>query len=139
MKYISLTICLCILYSCYQSKKSNVTDGLWRIRKVEVLKNNELKKVIDTGYQYWNFNKKSMIEIFDTHKIQNVLHIKIADRSIKSYNNQGDLQDEFFVHEINDNSLSLSSCKKLDNQEYNIVYYLNKVRDTTAETIKEAF
>lgn len=99
------------------------------MRKVEIRQNNELKKLIDTGSQYWSFKNPSLIEIFDTHRIQNVLHIRIGNTSIKSYDNHGALQDEFLIKKINDNNVALFSKKKVEDAEYHIIYYLDKVKD----------
>jgi hypothetical protein len=136
MRY-SLTAFICILFiGC---NRSNEFSGLWKIRKVEILKNNELNKVIDTGEQYWCFRRKAVIEIFDKHKMQNTLHVKIGDSSIKSFDAAGHLQDEFIIHKVDDSNLALASSKKLDDDNYNVIYYLDKVKDTSAREIKNGF
>lgn len=135
MKHIFLSATLALIGSCNQVVHHNMIDNLWKIRKVEILKNSELKKVIDTGYQFWSFKKKSTIEIFDAGKIQNVLHVRIGNSIIRSYDVKGDLQDVFVISEIGDDNLALSSKKKLDDAEYNIVYYLDKVKDSTSGKI----
>lgn len=139
MKLISLTACLFLMvFSCNQTSSSALAHSLWKMRKVEILKNNELKKVIDTGSQYWNFKTASLIEIFDTHRIQNILHIRISNKSIRSYDNSGALQDEFMIRHLTDDTVALFSKKKTDDAEYNVIYYLDKVKDASAEEIKYA-
>jgi hypothetical protein len=140
MKFIALTACLCTaLFSCRQANNTDLTKSLWKIRKVEIWKDNEVAKVIDTGSQFWSFEKKSMIEIFDKHRVQNVLHIKMSTGSIRSYDTSGSLQDEFFIQQLDKECLALSSRKKIMQSAYNIIYYLDRVRDTTAGEIKATF
>jgi hypothetical protein len=140
MKLSSLTawLCLALFFACHQNKVSDFNNGLWKIRKIEILKDHQLKKVIDTGYQLWSF-KKSLIKIFNLYKLQNTLHVRIDSSSIKSYNTSGALQDEFLIQKLNGNGLALLSKKKILDAEYYIVYYLDKVRDTTAEELERAF
>jgi hypothetical protein len=140
MKSISLTACMIIIvFSCSQAGNSDLTGHLWKIHRVEILKNNELKKVIDTGYQYWSFKNTSLIEIWNTEKIQKVLHFKMSKGSIKTYDTSGALQDEFFIERMGQDNMALSAHKKIEDAEYNIVYYLDKVKDTTAEDIKQGY
>jgi hypothetical protein len=106
------------------------------MRKVEILKNNQLTKVIDTGSQYWSFKKPSLIEIFDMHRIQNILHISIGHKSIRSYDNNGALQDEYTIKTINDDNIALFTKKKVEDAEYNVIYYLDKVKDIPREDVK---
>jgi len=137
MKHILLSAALVLVGSCSQTAHHNMIDSLWKIRKVEILKNRELKKVIDTGFQYWSFRKKSTIEIFDASKIQNILHVRIGNSTIRSYNVKGDLQDEFVICEIGDDNLALSSKKKMENAEYNVIYYLDKVKDSATDKMQQ--
>jgi hypothetical protein len=127
-----ITACMiAVLFSCGSDVNSGFANGLWKIRKVQILKNKELKKTIDTGFQYWSFQKRSTIEIFDAHKIHNVLHVKIGNSTIRSYDVKGNLQDEFVIQEISNNNMALSSKKTVDDSEYNIIYFLDKVKDTS--------
>lgn len=128
-----------MVFSCNQTSSSALANSLWRMRKVEILKNNELQKVIDTGSQYWNFKTASLIEIFDSHRIQNILHIHIGNKSIRSYDNSGTLQDEFMIKKIADDTVALSSKKKTEDAEYNVIYYLDKVKDHSTPEIKQAY
>jgi hypothetical protein len=133
-KRFSITTCMIlVLCSCGSNVNTGLANGLWKIRKVQILKDSELKKTIDTGYQYWNFQKRSTIEIFDAQKIHNVLHIKIGNSTIRSYDVKGNLQDEFVIEEIDNNNMALSSKKKVDDSEYNIIYFLDKVKDTSSK------
>ena len=137
---ISLAACVFLfVFSCHQTSEQGLANCLWKMRRVEILKDNELKKVIDTGSQYWSFKKPSLIEIFDTHRIQNILHISIGNKSIRSYDNMGALQDEFLIKQINDNNVALFSKKKVEDAVYNIIYYLDKVKDSDANEIRNAY
>jgi hypothetical protein len=106
---------------------------------VEIRKDNEVKKIIDTGSQFWSFKKRSLIEIFDMHRIQNILHIKMGSASIRSFDNRGSLQDEFIINKMDDNCIALHSTKTVEDAKYDIIYYLDKVKDSTAEEIKNAY
>jgi hypothetical protein len=141
MKSIFLTagIVIISIFSCHQTASPALINSLWKIRKVEILKNNQLKKTIDTGYQYWSFKKKSMIEIFNTGKIQNVLHVQIGNSSIRSYDVKGKLQEEFVIEEMGDDNMALSSKKKVENAEYNVIYYLDKVKDTAEDKLMQHY
>lgn len=140
MKIISLAACLLfICFSCRRSIKTDLMNGLWKIRKVEIWKDNEVEKIIDTGNQFWSFGNSSQIEIFDTHKIQNILHVKMGAGSIRSYDSGGALKDEFIIQQLNEGIFALSSKQKVLDDEYNIIYYLCKVKDSTAEEIQRAF
>jgi hypothetical protein len=136
---ISLSACFVILsmFSCHQTASPAFVNSLWKIRKVEILKNNQLKKTIDTGYQYWSFKKKSTIEIFNTNKIQNVLRVKIGNSTIRSYDVKGNIQDEFVIKEMDDDNMALSSKKKVDDGEYNVIYYLDNVKDSAEDKLKQ--
>ena len=129
-----ITLCL---FACRSTVDPQTMDGLWKIRKVEVFKNNQLKKVIDTGQQYWHIAGKKNIEIFDTQQVHNVLRIKVDKNKIKSFNDSGQLQDDFVVERHNANSLSLSSHKKMQQDQYNIVYHLDKVPDADADDLRQ--
>src|SRR5687768_15402754 len=99
MRIYPLTACiLMLLLSCQRTDDD--FSGLWKIRKVEILKNNELKKVIDTGYQYWNFGRRSVIEIFERQKVQNTLHVKIGLKTIKIFKLNGQLENEFVISKV---------------------------------------
>ena len=127
MKPIALTVCLCTLISCGQTNKQLLT-GFWKIRKVEVLKDDQLQKTIDVGCQYWRFINRNSISIFDTLRVQNVLTVKIGSSSIKSFDNATDrLKDEFVIRELDAKKLLLCSHHTLDAYDYNALYYLERV------------
>lgn len=130
MKFLYAITILTLLFSCGQRDEF---AGLWKIRKVEIHKNNELKKVIDTGFQYWNFKKRSTISIFDKHKVQNTLRIRIRPGVITSLSATGEVQEEFLIQELKRNSLALSSKKRVDEDDYDVFYYFDRVRDTVEE------
>lgn len=112
--------------------------GLWKVERVEILENSELRKTIYSDAQYWSINGR--IEIFDTSKLQNTLHIKLHPKSISSFDpGTGFIRDEFMIEKLNPRHLELCSRKKIDQAEYSIFYYLNKVDDSTAIEIKDTF
>lgn len=132
MKPIALTFCIFILCACH--KQTVHLSGLWKIRKVEVLRNNQVQKILDSGCQYWNFTDVSCIKIFDTTKIQNTLSISIGRNSIKSYDTTtGSLKDEFRIEEANAKNLMLSSEQQIKNAVYHVNYYLDRVEGTHPE------
>jgi hypothetical protein len=135
MRIYPLTACiLMLLCSC---NRRDDFSGLWKIRKVEILKNNELKKVIDTGYQYWSFARRTVIEIFDRQKVQKVLHVQIGHATIRSYKPNGQVDDEFLVRKLSRERLALTSHQHVRDDKYNIIYYLDRVRDTSVSDIKK--
>ena len=106
--------------------------------KVEIMQDAELKKTIYSDYQYWSINGR--IEIFDTSRLQNTLHIKMNKKSFNSIDpGTGFIRDEFVIEKINPRHLELCSRKKIDQAEYSIFYYLDKVDDSSAKEIKESF
>lgn len=109
--------------------------GTWKMRRVEIRKDHELQKVIDTGYQLWSFKKPSLLEISDANKIQNILHVKLGRSSIRSYDSKGVLQDEFQVMELAGDCCSLTSKKTLNDIQYDVVYYLDKIADTATKVL----
>jgi hypothetical protein len=137
MRIYPLTACiLMLLCSCH---RRDDFSGLWKIRKVEILKNDELKKVIDTGYQYWSFARRTVIEIFDRNKVQNTLHVQIGINTIKSYRVNGQLDEEFLIRKVSRGRLALTSQQNVKEDKYNIIYYLDRIRDTSANDIKKWF
>jgi hypothetical protein len=128
-----------IVFSCTQPANSSLINKLWKIRKVEILRNNKLEKVIDTGYQYWSFKTTSIIEILNPQRVQNVLHVKMSGSSMRTYDTSGTFQDEFTIQKIDEDNMALSAHKKIEDAEYSIVYYLDQVKDTTAEDIKGGY
>lgn len=126
------TIIVCIVSLIIACKKNNTTipSGIWKLQKIEVLQNNELKKIIEAGYQYWKFYKADSIEIFIDELVQKCLKIKVGNDSFRSIDRgTGDIVDEFFIDKLNQQELELSSRKKLDQLEYTVVYYLEKMTE----------
>jgi hypothetical protein len=135
MRIYPLTACiLMLLGSCHGRDEFS---GLWKIRKVEIFRNNELKKVIDTGYQCWSFARRTVIEILDRDKVQNTLHVQIDLNTIKSYKPNGQLEDEFLIRKVSRGRLALTSHQQVEDDKYNIIYYLDRVKDTSVSDIKK--
>lgn len=125
-------LCSSILFfsSCSMNNK-NIPAGIWKLEKIEILRNNELKKIIDTGYQYWKFYNSDSIEISNTQQVQKCLRIKAGRDSFRSIDNaSGNMIDEFFIEKHNKHELEIYSKNKLDKVDYTVVYYLEKVIDT---------
>lgn len=134
MRRISLTACIAaIMCSCNQNAHPELMNGLWKIRKVEILKDHELKIVIDTAYQLWSFKRPSIIEIIDKGRTKNILHIKMDSSSIRSYDKNGKLKEEFMIRSINNGNVTLASKQKVEDEEYHIIYYLDRVKDGPPE------
>jgi hypothetical protein len=126
--------------ACHHGGESPLMSGLWKIRKVEVLKNNTLQKVIDTGCQYWSFAHRCNLRIFDTHRLQNNLHICFKKNTFQSFDSTtGELKDIFQIQELAAGNLALSSHKKMMEDDYHIIYYLDKVADTLEGSIQNAY
>jgi hypothetical protein len=105
-----------------------VPEGLWKLDKIEVLRNNELKKIIDTGQQYWKFYKADSLEISDAAHVQKSLRIKAGKDSFMSLDHQsGNAVDEFVIDKLNKQELELSSRKTIENDDYTVVYYLERI------------
>jgi len=137
--YIILCEALFLLAAC-KVNNHHLPAGLWRLEKIEVLKNNELKKIIDTGYQYWKFYKTDSIEISNEKEIQKCLRIKAGNDSFRSIDGgTGDTIDEFFIEKLNKHELELSSKKKLDQIDYKVVYYLQKMTGAAETEVKKSF
>jgi len=106
----------------------SIPAGLWKLEKIEVLQNNELKKIIEAGYQYWKFYKTDSIEIFNDKQVQKCLKIKAGNDSFSSIDGgTGNVIDEFVIEKFNKNELELSSKKKVEWGDYTVVYYLEKI------------
>lgn len=136
--YLLIAGSLFFLVSCADRTKRKM-EGWWKVRKIEVLKNNELKKTIDTGCQYWNFARQSKIEIFDLHTMQNTLHVKFGSNLLRSYDGDGHMQEEFIIGSISDQNLELLTHTKLRQDDYSVIYYFDRIKDTTQGQEKEAF
>ena len=125
-------LCSSLLFFSSCSRNNNaVPDGIWKLEKIEILKDNELRKIIDTGYQYWKFYNSDSIEISNTQQVQKCLRIKAGRDSFRSIDYaSGNMIDEFFIEKHNNHELELYSKNKLDKEDYTVVYYLEKVIDT---------
>src|SRR5687768_7661553 len=98
MKLYYLLIVFCVLFghSCIRNNNNRFLAGMWKVERVEVLKDNELKRIIDPGIQYWKFCKTDSIEIFNKRQVQNRLYVKVKKSSIKCFNRlNGSQLDEF--------------------------------------------
>lgn len=119
----------CSIYlftGCRSSYHSRIPDGPWELRRIEVLRNNELKKIIDTGYQCWEFFACSM-EISDDRHLQRRLKIKAGTDSFRSIEyGTGNVVDEFMIDKLSHGELELSSRKIIENVNYTVVYYLHR-------------
>lgn len=125
-----------LYYSCRDRIVKQRIPGLWKVEKIE-LHNKDTSRVIDTSLQYWQFNANSAIEIFNNQCVQNVLHIKMSKTHFASYNDLGELQDEYLIKKYDNRRLELSSPKRLLDQDCYIYYYLDKVDPAEADTLRE--
>jgi len=128
IQYVLITVSVMIFLYCTKDSYNKLFSGTWKIDKIEVFNKEKLRKCIDTGYQYWQFCKNDSILIFEHKRLQNCLQIKIDKHSIKSIDNNN-RQDEFAINLLDKERLELSSCQKLNEQEYTIVYHLEKVNE----------
>lgn len=126
------TIIVCITWLLASCKPGNITipSGIWKLEKIEVSQNNELKKIIEAGYQYWKFYKSDSIEIFNNEQVQKCLKLKADNDSFRSIDRRtGDILDEFVIDKLTKSELEISSRKNLDKIDYTVVYYLEKVNE----------
>ncbi|MEP7376068.1 MAG: hypothetical protein ABI675_21915 [Chitinophagaceae bacterium] len=133
MKLIHLTLFISILLfaACLGNKLNNMPSGLWKLYRIEVLRDNELTKTIDAGYQCWKFYKADSIEISDKQEIQKCLKIKCGKNYFNSVDRiSGVVIDEFVIEKYDKKVLELSSFKKMDEKNYTILYYLEKISET---------
>ena len=129
MKIYTIIACITWLFASCKPGNTTIPSGIWKLEKIEVLQNNELKKIIEAGYQYWKFYKADSIEIFNDELVQKCLKIKADNDSFRSIDRgTGNVIDEFVIEKFNKQELELSSRKKLDQLEYTVVYYLEKVK-----------
>jgi hypothetical protein len=118
---------LVILISCCRVP-ANELSGLWKVERIEVLHNNVLKAKIDTGCQYWAFNARKRIDIFEQSSLRNQLDIKIGSNCIMCVDRMtGEVIDEYRISKLNKKRLLLCNYKKLNEDEYSIMYYFDKV------------
>jgi hypothetical protein len=132
-------------FSCAKNKVS-IAAGWWKIDRIEIVKNNELVKVLDSCMQYWNIYKADSIEIFERKVLQNCLHIKSGRNSIKSIDPEtGKLVKEYFIRLQNDQQLELFSNERLGEDIYDVIYYLTRmskplvIGDTLPSATKNVF
>jgi hypothetical protein len=130
--YFPVIFTALLLFCCTKGKQTTLFPGLWKMEKIEVFNNDHLRKTIDTGYQYWKFCKTDSILIFERKELQNCLQIKINRNSITSID-RTNRADVFAITLVNKEKLELSSRQKLNEQEYTIVYYLEKVNEENNE------
>src|SRR5687767_4622837 len=110
ISYLLTGLCFLFISSCTRSKNIGLLQGLWKVESVEVLRNNELNRVIDPCFQYWNFYKTDSIRIFNKKQIQKCLYVKISKGIIKCINPvNGSLVDEFIIDKLNKTHLELTS------------------------------
>jgi hypothetical protein len=135
---IFISIAIFITFACRGTEHS--FHGLWKVKRVEVMQGSELKKLIDTGSQYWDMRTKSGIDIFDNGQLQNRLSIKTAANSIQSFDPAtGNLKDEFVIEKFDKQNLELSSRQTINENDYQVIYYLDKVPDTAVASVLDAF
>jgi hypothetical protein len=54
-----------------------------------------------------------------------------------SYNDKGEVQDGFVIKKLNNQRLELSSPQKLQDHDYYILYYFDRVEEAEADTLRE--
>jgi hypothetical protein len=127
-----------LIYSC--SARDKINPGWWRIDRVEILKNDQLTRVIDSENQYWNFRARDSIEIFEGHQLQVCLQVRMDKHSIRSIDRKsGGLIDEYFISKSNKDQLELYSTIRMEEDNYRVVYYLDKVEDTLSTDTKQSY
>ncbi len=117
---IFIFIC-CVVAACYKPDINPKLRGLWKVDKVEVMKDGELKRLIKDSSQYWQIYQQDSIRIFTPEKLQNCFPVTIHKSSITGP------ADEFIIDKLNDESLELSSNKKMQEANYTVIYYLDRV------------
>jgi hypothetical protein len=128
MKYQAIVLCL--LIAACDSSNDMALCGRWKMQKVEIFRNSILTKVIEEKNQFWDFQQPGKIKIIDRYGDQKFLKVKRQDSTIRSYTTDGLLKDEFLLRHPGSGRLTLTSYHKRDENDYAIVYYLNKVEDS---------
>lgn len=125
--FLLMAYSILLFSGCKRAYK--IPEGLWKLERVEVLRNNELTKIIDTGFQYWKFFKTDSIQISDEHHVQKRLKIKPGSDSFASIDcKTGNIMDEFVIEKLDKKELELSSRKRLERADYTVVYHLQKIK-----------
>jgi hypothetical protein len=129
----NLTVIILLVMICNQAcEKHSAVYGYFRMNRVEVFENNRLAKVIDTGLQFWNFSSLSTIQIYNTAGLQNTLYINKFRGRIQSRDKiTGKLREEFFIRKWDQQTLELCSTKSINKNQYNIIYFLEKINDSS--------
>ena len=115
-----------LLLYCHKKTSGDLIPGTWQVKKIDIFSDNQLRKTIDTGYQYWRFYKDDSIHIYDHATLQNCLHIKMDKQFIHSIDSKN-RTDQFSIDTLNNQILELSSKQCLPDEEYTIVYHLEKM------------
>lgn len=140
MKPYLLSIAFIILAIACSREKHTILHGLWKIERVEIMKGPVLQKtIIDSSNQYWSIRDREWLYIFDDHKLQNRLQVKMDKESIRSFDtSSGNLQEEFLIERSTTEKLELVSHQTIDKDNYDIIYYLDKIEDSKAPAISSA-
>lgn len=122
---IQLLILVCgfLLASCNKPLLNEQLPGLWKIEKVEVRLDGQIKRLIKDSSHFWQIFEKDSIRIFTPGKLQNSFPITVHKLSIKSP------ADDFKIDKLNSEHLELSSIKNLQEATYTVIYYLDRVED----------
>jgi hypothetical protein len=121
-------IFLFAILSYFKCENSPALSGYYKMNRIEVFQNDNLAKIIDTGFQYWNFSDPSAIKIYNKQGVQKVLYIKKINKRIHSMDtNTGKILEVFVIRKSDPQSLELCSTKKLYNKTYDIIYFLEKM------------
>jgi hypothetical protein len=106
--------------------------GYFKMNRVEVFENDRLAKVIDTGIQFWNFSRLSTIQIFNNAGVQKTLYInKYKGRLQSRDKTTGKLREEFYIRKWDQQCLELRSTKTINQNQYYIIYFLEKINDSS--------
>ena len=126
--YSLMAYSILLFTGCKRPQYNRIPDGIWKLERIEVLKDHELKKIIDTGYQYWKFLNNESIEIYNDSTVQKRMKIKAGSDSFSSIEcGTGAVLDEYVIEKVNRRELELSSSKTIERSDYTVVYYLNKI------------
>ena len=116
-----------ILSACSKNKIHHLLPGFWKLQRIEIMKDGQLKKLIKDSSQYWKVHAKDSIEIFSTQHLQNCLWVNIGKTSIRTIDRAtGKLADEYLIDRLDDSRLELSTYQKVIDDEYTILYYLER-------------
>jgi hypothetical protein len=137
IRHRSLTVIILLVMICNHGCGNQPTVyGYFKMNRVEVFENNRLAKVIDTGIQFWIFSRLSTIQIYNNADIQKTLYINSYRGRIQSRDKiTGKLREEYFIRKWDQQYLELYSSKTINQNQYKVIYFLEKLNDSALNTI----